>query len=100
MIPSAIAPWKLSASLFIRAEKVTYFPPCAGRRAAFAVLTQLSPLGDLRRAPHVRRQDATRKLAPLAVGVHPAVVHAGRTHRDRPRADGDVSGPPLAVADH
>src|SRR5262245_61809898 len=27
MIPSAIAPWKLSASLFIRAEKVTYLPP-------------------------------------------------------------------------
>ena len=30
MIPSAIAPWKLSASLFIRAEKVTYFPPVPG----------------------------------------------------------------------
>jgi hypothetical protein len=57
-------------------------------------------LGDLRRPPHVRRQDATHELASLALGVHPPVVHAGRTHRDRPRADSDASGAALAVADH
>jgi hypothetical protein len=41
-------------------------------------------LGDLRGATHVRREDAARELAPVAIGVDPTIVHPRGIHGDRP----------------
>jgi hypothetical protein len=47
----------------------------------------------------VARCTAAGEPSPLAVLVGPAVVHAGRAHRDRPGPDRHLPGTALAVPD-